>query len=52
MQAAGKKYEPLINPGAGHAFMRLGEAADATPDNRKAREEAWTRIKAILGKLP
>lgn len=25
MQAAGKKYDPIIYPGAGHGFMRAGE---------------------------
>ena len=51
MQKAGKRYEPVIYPGAGHAFMRLGEAADATPENVKARAEAWARIKAILAPI-
>ena len=29
MQSAGKTYEPVIYPGAGHGFMRAGEAPDA-----------------------
>ena len=43
MQAVNKPFDPVIYEGAGHAFMRLGEAADASEANRKAREEAWTR---------
>ena len=26
MKAAGKKYDPIVYPGAGHGFMRAGEA--------------------------
>ena len=48
MQAAGKRYEPVTYEGAGHAFMRLGEAADASEANRKAHDEAWKRWLALL----
>ena len=51
MKAAGKKYEPVIYKGAGHGFMRAGEAPDAKPANRKARDDAWTRWKALVQKL-
>lgn len=51
MKAAGKRYEPVTYEGAGHGFLRAGEAPDASPANKKAREEAWARIKEILGKL-
>jgi len=52
MKAAGKTYEPVVYEGAGHGFMRLGEdPGDNTPENKKAREEAWTRWKDILKKL-
>ena len=51
MQAAGKTYEPVIYPGAGHGFMRAGEAPDASEANRKARDSAWERWKALLKKL-
>lgn len=44
MKAAGKRYEPVIYPGAGHGFMRAGEAPDATEANRTAREKAWARF--------
>jgi carboxymethylenebutenolidase len=50
MKAAGKTYEPVIYEGAGHGFMRAGEAPDANEANKKARDQAWTRIKAILKK--
>ena len=51
MKKAGKTYEPLIYEGAGHGFMRAGEAPDANAANKKARDEAWTRVKAELKKL-
>lgn len=51
MKKAGKTYEPVIYAGAGHGFMRAGEAPDANAANKKAREEAWTRVKAELKKL-
>jgi carboxymethylenebutenolidase len=43
MTQHGKRFEPVIYPGAGHAFMRLGEADDATDANRNAHDEAWKR---------
>lgn len=51
MKAAGKKYEPVTYKGAGHGFMRAGEAPDATPENKKARDDAWVRWKTLLAKL-
>ncbi len=48
MKAAGKKYELVTYEGAGHGFMRAGEAPDAMAGNAKARAEAWIRIKKIL----
>ncbi len=48
MKAAGKKFEPVTYEGAGHGFMRAGEAPDATPANTKAREDAWSRWKQLL----
>lgn len=47
----GKKYEPVIYEGAGHGFMRAGEAPDANEANKKGREDAWKRWKELLGKL-
>jgi carboxymethylenebutenolidase len=49
MKAAGKTFAPITYEGAGHGFMRAGEAPDASEGNRHAREEAWTRWKKILG---
>jgi carboxymethylenebutenolidase len=48
VEKQGKTFEPVIYPGAGHAFMRLGEMPDATEANRKAHDEAWTRWLALL----
>jgi carboxymethylenebutenolidase len=50
MKAAGKTFEPVTYEGAGHGFMRAGEAPDASEANRKARTEAWARWKALLAK--
>lgn len=55
MKEAGKQYDVVTYPGAGHGFMRMGEP-DAPHDKRyaansKARDEAWKRLKEILGKL-
>jgi carboxymethylenebutenolidase len=50
MKAGGKAFDPVTYDGAGHGFMRAGEAPDATAANRKAREDSWTRLKALLAK--
>ena len=51
MKAAGKKYETVTYDGAGHGFMRAGEAPDATPENKKAREEGFTSLTGELKTL-
>ncbi len=51
MKAASKMYKPVIYNGAGHGFMRAGEAPDASPANKQAREEAWKRWKGLLKKI-
>jgi len=57
MKAAGKTYDIVTYDGAGHGFMRAGDAptppaeAAAYSANKKARDEAWTRWKALLKKL-
>ena len=52
MKAAGKTYDPVIYDGAGHGFLRAGEASsDANDPNRKAHGEAWSRWKDILSHL-
>lgn len=50
MKAAGKTFEPVTYAGAGHGFMRAGEAPDASDANRKARTESWSRWKSLLAK--
>ncbi len=48
MKAAGKTYDPVTYDGAGHGFMRAGEAPDASDANRQARNESWERLKKLL----
>ncbi len=48
MKQAAKVYEPVTYEGAGHGFMRAGEAPDASEANAKARTEAWVRVKDIM----
>ena len=49
MLAAGKRFDPVTYDGAGHAFMRAGEAPDATEPNRRAHDQAWTRWLELMG---
>lgn len=62
MKALNKKYEPVTYDGAGHGFMRAGDAPPPASDadqktkdeyagNKKARDEAWVRWKALLAKI-
>ena len=51
MIAAKKVYEPVTYDGAGHGFMRAGEAPDANAANKKARDEAWKRWQDLLQKI-
>jgi carboxymethylenebutenolidase len=51
MKRAGKTYDPVTYEGAGHGFMRAGEAPDADEANKKARDEGWKRWKGLLKKL-
>jgi carboxymethylenebutenolidase len=50
MKAAGKTFEPVTYDGAGHGFMRAGEAPDANDANKKARTDAWERWKSLMAK--
>jgi len=50
MKAAGKSYDIVTYEGAGHGFMRSGEAPDAKEADKKARTEAWARWKSLLAK--
>jgi len=48
MKAAGKVFEPVTYEGAGHGFMRAGEAPDASEANKKARDEGFARLTKLL----
>jgi carboxymethylenebutenolidase len=49
MKAAGKVYEPVTYDGAGHGFMRAGEAPDADAANTAARAAGFRRLVQLLG---
>lgn len=51
MKKAAKVYDPVIYKGAGHGFMRAGDAPDGRPGDRAGREAAWKRWKEILAGL-
>ena len=44
MKAAGKVYEPVTYEGAGHGFMRAGQAPDAKPADRQAFNNGFARL--------
>jgi len=48
MKEAGKTYEPKTYEGAGHGFMRAGEAPDASTANQQARDAGWRRWLELL----
>jgi carboxymethylenebutenolidase len=50
MKAAGKTYDLVTYEGAGHGFMRAGEAPDAKDADKKARAGSWVRWKSLLAK--
>ena len=49
MKAAGKTYEPVTYDGAGHGFMRAGEAPDASAANSAARQAGFKRLVELMG---
>ncbi len=51
MKAASKKFDAVTYSGAGHGFMRAGEDPSGSEANKKAREDAWKRLREILKKL-
>ena len=51
MKAASKKYEPVTYEGAGHGFMRAGEAPDASPANKAAREQGFPRLVTVIKEM-
>ncbi len=50
MRSAGKTYEPVTYEGAGHGFMRSGEAPDGGRADKNAREEGWKRWMSLMKK--
>ncbi len=51
MKAAGKAYETVVYDGAGHGFMRAGEAPNASEANKKARDAALQRWLDLLKQI-
>jgi len=51
MKSAGKFYDPVIYDGAGHGFMRAGEAPDTNAANAAARTQGFQRLVRVLGSL-
>jgi carboxymethylenebutenolidase len=51
MKAAGNKFDPVTYDGAGHGFMRAGEAPDASPANKAAREQGFTRLVSLIKEM-
>jgi carboxymethylenebutenolidase len=50
MTAAGKSFDFVVYPGAGHGFLRAGEASDASAENKAAFEAGWKRWKELLAR--
>ena len=50
MKAAGKFFETVTYEGATHGFMRSGEQPDATEADKKARAEAWVKLRELKKK--
>ncbi len=51
MKQAGKTFDYVIYPGAGHGYMRQGDSPAATPENVEAKDQSWKRIVGILEKF-
>ena len=49
MKGLGKTYEPVTYDGAGHGFMRAGEAPDASAPNSAARQAGFKRLVELMG---
>ena len=49
MKGLGKTYEPVVYDGAGHGFMRAGEAPDASAANAAARQAGFKRLVELMG---
>lgn len=50
MKSAGKGFDFVVYPGAGHGFLRAGEASDATSENKAAFEAGWKRWQELLAR--
>ncbi len=48
MKKLRKTYEPKTYAGAGHGFMRAGQAPDAKDENKAARASGWDRFTKLL----
>ena len=44
MKAAHKTFLPVTYAGAGHGFMRAGQAPDTSPENKQAWESGFARL--------
>jgi carboxymethylenebutenolidase len=51
MKAAGKFFEAVTYEGAAHGFMRSGEQPNAPEADKKARDAAWVKLKALTTKF-
>lgn len=51
MAEHGNTYAYEIYDDAGHAFMRRGDDPDDDPEQRQARDAAWTRVTDILADI-
>jgi carboxymethylenebutenolidase len=49
MKGFGKTYETVVYDGAGHGFMRAGEAPDASAANASARQAGFKRWVDLMG---
>lgn len=43
-----KIFEPVIYPGAGHAYMRQGATPEADTQEKQAHDDSWKRLLEIL----
>ena len=51
LKKAGKTFDYVIYPVAGHGYMRQGDSPTATPANVEAKDQSWKRIVEILEKF-
>jgi len=51
MKAAGKFFEAVTYEGSAHGFMRSGEQPNAPEADKKARDAAWVKLKALTTKF-